>query len=277
MDQATSLPLDVRLMAWVGNGLLAVVVAMVIGATVWWGARHPVWSLQAITVSGDVVHQNAVTLRAQLATRLEGTFLTVDLQEVQRLLEGAPWVRQVTVQREFPNRLHVVIEEHQPVAWWGEAGSGKLVNGFGEVFDANPDHAEADQWVELAGPAERSAQVYALYQSLSPVFARMGRELDRLELSARGGWRAILDSGAVIELGRGAHEAIVTRAEHFASTVPTLALRYGQRDIESADLRYPNGYALRMRGVTTLTQAPPPPLPAPRAPVSSPTPMSSQR
>jgi cell division protein FtsQ len=34
------------------------------------------------------------------------------------------------------------------------------------------------------------------------------------------------------------------------STVGELSQRY-QDDLEAADLRYPNGYALRLRGVTT--------------------------
>lgn len=257
MAKPLAIPLDVRLMGWAANGLFAVVLVMGVGTVAWWVARHPVWTLTGITVVGDVEHQSAVTLRAHLGPRLEGTFLTVDLQEVQRLFEAAPWVRQARVQREFPNRLRVTLEEHEAVAWWGEAGSGRLVNRHGEVFEANPEDLQADRWSELAGPMDRAAQVYALYLALAPVFERMGQELDRLELNARGSWKAMLDGGARLELGRGEPEAVVTRAQHFASTLPTLVLRYGQREIETADLRYPNGYALRMRGVTTLTEPPP--------------------
>ena len=56
----------------------------------------------------------------------------VDLQQVRRLFESVPWVRQAVVQREFPNRLRVTLQEHQAVAWWGESGSGQLVNDAGE-------------------------------------------------------------------------------------------------------------------------------------------------
>lgn len=251
------IPLDVRLMGWAANGLFAVAVVMGLGAVAWWVARHPAWTLAGITVVGDVEHQSAVTLRAHLGPRLEGTFLTVDLQEVQRLFESAPWVRRALVQREFPNRLRVHIQEHVAVAWWGEAGSGRLVNRYGEVFEAHPEDAQADRWSELSGPIDRAAQVYAVYQVLAPVFERMGREIDRLELNARGSWKVVLDGGARIELGRGDADVLLSRVQPFVATLPTLALRYGQREIESADLRYPDGYALRMRGVTTLTEAPP--------------------
>ena len=256
MASSLPLPIDVRLMGWVANALFGLALAMALGAFGLWAARHPGWAIGGITVVGDVEHQNAVTFRAHVVSRLQGTFLTTDLAQVKRLFEAMPWVRQAVVQREFPNRLKVTLQEHEAVAWWGESGGGRMVNAQGEVFEANPDDPQADQWSELLGPDGQSAQVYAVYQALKPLFARMGRDLERLELNARGSWRAVLDNGARLELGRGDTDELLARVQTFVTTVPTLALRYGGRDIESADLRYPNGYALRLRGVTTLTEPP---------------------
>ena len=251
------LPLDVRLMRLATSLMGWALVAMVLAAVGLWAVRHPVWTLRQIEVQGDVAHQNEVTFRAHLASRLHGSFLTLDLQEVQRLFEGVPWVRQAVVQREFPNRLTVTLQEHQAVAWWGEAGGGRLLNTQGEVFEANPDDPQADQWSELLGPDGQSAQVYALYQALRPLFARMDQDVTRLELSSRGNWRVTLERGARIDLGRGEPAELLQRTQDFVATVVGLNQRYGGRDIESADLRYPNGYALRLRGVTTLTEPAP--------------------
>mgnify|MGYP006201176185 CR=1 FL=1 len=204
---------------------------------------------------GDVAHQNAVGLRAQLATqmrsRLSSSFLTVDLQQVRTLFESVPWVRQAVVQREFPNRLRVTIEEHQAVAWWGQAGSGRLVNRLGEVFEASPD--EGDELPELAGPDHQSAQVWALFQSLQTEFNRLEMGLSRLQLNERGSWSADLDSGAHIELGRGTPEELLARTQRFTATLSQLTARYPGA-LQSVDLRYPNGYALRVQGVTTVTE-----------------------
>jgi cell division protein FtsQ len=252
MAQPTALPLDVRLMAAVANLLFGVFALLLVGGAGWWVVRHPAWALGGITVVGDVQHQNAVTVRAHLASRLQGSFLTLDLQEVKRLLEGVPWVRQAVVQRDFPNRLKVTLHEHQAVAWWGESGGGRLVNAQGDVFEANPDDPAADQWVELLGPQGQSAQVYALFQTLQPAFARMGQDITRLELNGRGSWKVRLDGGARIELGRGEPQELLQRIQAFVASITTVSQRYGGRDIESADLRYPNGYALRLRGVSTL-------------------------
>lgn len=251
------MPLDVKLMAVATQLLLGVFALLALAAIGTWAVRHPVWTVRAINVQGDVAHQSAVTLRALLATqmrtRLSASFLSVDLQQVRELFEQVPWVRRAVVQREFPNRLRVTIEEHQPVAWWGENGSGRLVNTLGEVFEASPD--DADNLPELAGPEGRSADVWALHQALQPVLARLELGLERLELGERGAWRARLHSGAQIELGRGSTDELIARVQRFTGTLPQLNERYAGA-LQSVDLRYPNGYALRIRGVTTATDTP---------------------
>lgn len=255
MEHAAELPLDIKLMTVATRALVVVLAVLVAGALALWALRHPAWSVRAITVQGDVVHQNAVTFRAQLASQmknsLSGSFLTLDLQQVRRLFEAVPWVRRAVVQRDFPNRLKVTIEEHQAVAWWGEAGSGRLVNRQGEVFEANPD--EGEELPELAGPEHEAAEVWALYQSLQTEFKRLEMGLARLQLNERGSWSADLDSGAHIEMGRGTPEELLARVQRFTATLSQLTARYPGA-LQSVDLRYPNGYALRVRGVTTVTE-----------------------
>ena len=60
-------------------------------------------------------------------------------------------------------------------------------------------------------------------------------------------------NGAHIELGRGSPEELLARIQRFTATLSQLTHRYADA-LQSVDLRYPNGYALRVRGVTTLTE-----------------------
>jgi cell division protein FtsQ len=253
MVDRLSLPTDIRLMRWAASALVAAFVLVGLGSAVRWAARHSAWTLTHITIEGDVAHQNAVTFRAHLASRLTGNFLTLNLAEVKHLFETVPWVRQAVVRRDFPNGLRVTVQEHEAEAWWGEAGSGKLLNRQGEVFEANADEARAEGWPELDGPEGQSRQVLALYRELQGVFGPLDLGIARLELSASGAWKVRLDGGQPVELGRGQPADLLARARAFVATLTQLTQRYGGRAFESADLRYPNGYAVRLRGVTTVT------------------------
>ncbi|MEY2684996.1 MAG: hypothetical protein RJA09_2140 [Pseudomonadota bacterium] len=255
MSTVPDTPFDAKLMGWVANALLGLFVAMGVVGVVYWAARHPAWTIAGVTVQGDVEHQNAATFRAHLASRLSGTFLTTDLQAVRQVFEAVPWVREAVVQREYPNRLKVTLREHQAVAWWGDAGGGHLVNVQGEVFEANPDDNQSDGWSELSGPSGRSAQVLDTYRQLRPVFERLELDIQRLDLDSRGGWRVRLDNGAVVELGRGDRDTIEARARLLVQTISQVTPRYTQ-DLQLVDMRYPNGYAVRLKGVTTLPDKP---------------------
>jgi cell division protein FtsQ len=78
--------------------------------------------------------------------------------------------------------------------------------------------------------------------------------IDQLELTGRGSWRAELDSGAVLELGRGSEDEVVARVQPFLATLTQVTSRYGRTAaaLQSADLRHEQGYALRLRGVSTV-------------------------
>ncbi len=255
---AMPLPLDVRLMNASALVLAAAAGVMVLAAAVAWGLRHPVFGLTRITVLGDVAHNSAATFRANVAPRVTGNFFTADLGGVRKAFMQVPWVRDAVVRREFPNRLRVILQEHKPVAFWGESSDTTLVNSFGEVFEANPGDVDQEGLPRLIGPQEQSAQVLAMYRQLAPLFEAVDLGIERLTLTGRGSWQAETDSGAVIELGRGGPEEILARAQRFTETITQATSRYGRRNeaVLSADLRHGDGYAIRLRGVTTVIADP---------------------
>ena len=250
MPRPLLLPLDVKLMNTLSGvlGLVFAVMVLMLGGE--WLMRQPLFNLSAIHVGGDLMHNNVATLRANVASKLAGNFLTVDLQAARAAFETAPWVRRAVVQREFPNRLKVVLLEHKAVAYWGAEGDSRLVNTVGEVFEANPGDVETEELPVLNGPKGQAPQVLQAYHALAPLFEEMDTVLEQLQLREQGSWRAQLDSGAVIELGHGSLTEVEARTRRFIDTVTQVSSRFG-RDVESADLRYTSGYALKLRGVTT--------------------------
>lgn len=253
MNSPMPQPLDIRLMHLATGVLLVTFVLLGAVALSRWVSRMAVFELQGIAVTGDVNHNNALTLRANVAPRLSGTFFTVDLAKVRAAFESVPWVRHAVVRREFPNRLRVALQEHQAVGYWGSDGDLRLINSFGEVFEANVGELDQDGLPRLNGPEGQGQEVLEMYRILAPQFEKMKLSIDALELSRRGSWSLRLDGGAEIELGRGSRDEVDERVQRFLKTLTQVVSKYGRQanSIESADLRHDNGYAIRMRGVST--------------------------
>lgn len=254
MTHPLPVPLDVKLMNLTANLLLLGFMLLALGTGGRWLMQHPVFAIRGLTVLGDISHTSALTLRAHVGSQLKGTFLTVDLNAVRLAFESVPWVRRAVVQREFPNRLRVILQEHQAVAYWGEEGESTLVNSQGEVFEANLGEIEQDELPRLDGPVEQSAQVLAMYRELQPLFEALDLPVEQLALSGRGNWQLELASGARLELGSGGVPEVTARARQFLGTVAQVAAHHGRKldALEGADLRYAQGYALRLRGVSTV-------------------------
>ena len=211
MNASAATPLDVKLMNTTAAVLFLAFAGLALLAAGRWVSRLPAFDLQGISVSGDMNHNNPLTLRANVAPSLSGTFFTVDLARVRSAFESVPWVRRAVVRREFPNRLRVNLQEHQAVAYWGFDAESRLINSYGEVFEANVSDLDDDKMPRLSGPDSQSQHVLAMYLALAPAFKDMALALDSLALTDRGSWRAKLTQGAVIELGRGSVEDVMAR------------------------------------------------------------------
>jgi len=257
MADTAPIPFDVKLMNIVATLLFALCAVMLLAAGAWWVLRQPFFPLTAIKVDGDVVHNNAITLRANVAPQLAGNFFTIDLARARDAFESVPWVRKAVVRREFPSRLRVTLTEQVPVAHWGDESESRLINNFGEVFEANVAEVD-DSLPRLVGPPQQAGQVLGMFRVLEPIFQARDLDVSQLTLSPRGSWEAVLDNGGEIELGRGQPEEVAARTQRFLQSVRQVAGQYGRsiESVESADLRHKDAYALRLRGVTTVTADP---------------------
>jgi cell division protein FtsQ len=254
MSSAMPTPIDVKLMNMATWVLGVAFVVLCVTALTRGVSRLAIFDIAGISVSGEMNHNNAVTVHANVAPRLSGTFFTVDLARVRAVFESLPWVRRAVVRRDFPNRLRVELQEHHPVAYWGSEGEVRLINSYGEVFEANVGEIEQDNLPKLSGPDGQSAEVLAMYRTVAPLFEKVDLPVDQLEVSGGGSWRLQLDSGAAIEMGRGGVDEVSARVNRFLKTLTQVTSRYGRQTsaIESADLRHENGYAIRLRGVSTV-------------------------
>ena len=256
MSTSLPLPTDVRLMNLAAGLLSLVFVVLVLGGGAWWVLRHPTFAIQSITVQGEVVRSHAASFRNHVVPQLSGNFFTLNLAQAQQAFQSVPWVREAVVHRVFPGQLRSVVVEHQPMATWGEEGGNFMVNEQGQVFEAPVEDVDIEKLPRMQGPEGSSLLVTRMYRVMTPLFETLDFRLEKIELTARGSWRVWTDSGALVELGRGTEAELMQRVDLLLRTLPQVTGRYNRTPMAllGADLRHKDGYALRLRGVSTLAE-----------------------
>lgn len=216
---------------------IALLIFMLAGAQLL--LRSTLFPLREITVHGTLAHTSAAQIEQATRGRIAGNFFSVDLAAVRQGIEQLPWVRQVNVRRVWPDGLEVTIEERVALAHWGDDA---MVDIYGERFAAQSDAALP----VLAGPAGTEAEVTRRYRRFAALLAPLGDPLERVILTPRFAWRLKLQSGLSLVLGRDTGEIPVEkRLARFVAVYPQTLGKIAQRH-EYVDLRYPNGFALRV-------------------------------
>jgi len=208
--------------------------AALLAAAGWYGydllARRPI---EAIRFTGDTARVPAADLE-RLAAGLRGREAReVALPAVREAVKRLPWVRECAVRRMLAGTLEVAIEAHAPLARWGE---DRLVSDRGEIFAAQFE----GPLPLFSGPEGTAPEMAAAWARIRQAAAPLAIPVVEIRLSERRAWQARLASGLAIELGRG---EIEVRLARFAAAWPQLAAE--DRAATRADLRYPNGFALR--------------------------------
>ena len=264
---------NARLLNLISQLLFGLTALACVLAALAWLSHRPLFTLRQIQVEAldlnpsnlnpsnrrSLRHVNLSSIRASALIfnnrQLRGNFFNVNLEQVRLAFEAVPWVRRASVRRVWPNGLQVELEEHRALAVWHD---GRLVNTQGELFVANLAEAEDDGDLrEFAGPYGSEKQVtqryYALTQWLKPLQPQY--QPQKLTLSEREAWQVELDNGTTLALGRATTpELLQERVQRFVAMMPQVQSTLAQK-ISYADLRYPNGFAIRANGLKVTTKA----------------------
>jgi cell division protein FtsQ len=234
--------------------LFALAALLVAGALLLHVSRRPEFALREVRIAAPLMHVSRDDIEATVGRDLRGTFFTLDLDRARAAFERLPWVRSVAVSRRWPAALDVTIEEHQPFARWvapvprGQAAPPALVNTHGEVFQAAYDAPLP----VFAGPEGSAREIAIQYRYFRRGLAAIGETPVEVRVSARRAWQLKLESGLTLALGR---EDVETRLARFVAAYGQTLARLNRR-VDYVDLRYANGFAVRVPGLTHETTPP---------------------
>ena len=239
---------DVKMMNNTANALFGLVLLALMASGVWWVIQRPMFTLHSIRVVGatpqSLRHVDTVTIRNAAVPKIRGNFFTANLDAVRGAFESVPWVRKASVQREWPNKLTVTLDEHVALGTW--TADGRLISVAGDVFTANLAEAEDDtDLIALSGPDGSEKEVLSQYLELKDWFAKINLAPDSVTYSNRYAWSLKLNNGIQVELGRVQDgTTLKMRVNKLLMIYPQL-IASAQESIESIDMRYPNGLAMK--------------------------------
>ena len=238
---------DARLLNGLANVVFAGSLAACLAAGAWWLSHRPMFTIQSIRVLAEpghrLKHVEGTAVRDGLGQEVAGNFFHISLDRVRHAFEALPWVRRATVRRVWPNALEVSIEEHRPLALWNDE---QLMNTFGEIYSVNLDGL--DRFYQLPrfnGPTGTERLVAQRHAEFGGQLAALNLRIDRIDLSDRQAWTLHLNDGVKVLLGRDTGSSGAERLGRWVSLHPSVGPQLKERPAVF-DLRYANGYSMRM-------------------------------
>ncbi|MBI3045164.1 MAG: FtsQ-type POTRA domain-containing protein [Betaproteobacteria bacterium] len=198
-------------------------------------ARLPAFALREVRIAGELRHVTRGQVEDVVRRELRGSFFALDLAATRAAFERLPWVRGANVRRHWPARLDVALEEHVALARWAASA---LVNTHGEVFQAAYD----GELPVFIGPEGAAREIAIQYRYFRRSLETLGETPVQVQVTPRRAWQVRLASGTTLALGR---ENVEARLARFVTVHGRTLGRLGRR-IDYVDLRYANGFAVRI-------------------------------
>lgn len=230
------------------------------------------FEIEELSIIADLEHISHEVIRSEVLPLIQNNYFAVNLKKVEQKVQAIDWVDQVSVRRQWPRSIHIRLTEQTPVAHWGEQG---YLNNRAQSFNVK-HFIELENLPHLGGPQGTEKEVLKQYRQWKNLLAEENLLLESLVMTPRYAYEA------KVKLSREQQKQLtgVALTEFFEAKqqpVPLLdwsriepfilTLQLGKNDIEervlrftaafpdafkdqvlkinTVDLRYPNGFAVR--------------------------------
>lgn len=205
------------------------------------GKSQQVFPVQQIQLHGNVLITRPDDVQQVLASLEENSFFSIKLDEVTSEIESLPWIDHAVVERVWPDKLSITVQEHQVAYRWG---TDELVDAYGNRF-SNTAPKLFSMLPKINGVPGHESEVIFAYQQLLNALGRQAEllEIDTFLLNEYLSWELHLKSGLVVKFGRDNYQKRLARfveAYQFGK-LPDFA------QLESLDFRYNKGFAVKWK------------------------------
>ena len=225
------------------SGLLMLVLLLCI-----WQLMSPVTlPVRRVAIEGEFRHLVPGRLEESVAKVMSGGFFNVNVKEIQETLLLEPWVKHVAVRRVWPDAIAVHVLEQTALARWGGQG---LLNVEAEFF-APVGGGIPVGLPMLSGPQDSELLLVEYLHKVTNILKGSGLKVQAMTLNERRAWVVVLNNGLALNLGK---RNVEQRLAYFADYV-LLQLQHGLHEIAAVDMRYTNGFAVRLKSASSVVKS----------------------
>jgi cell division protein FtsQ len=221
---------------------------LVIGSIVWGGVQVVSWMndasrlpLSRLVVTGDKQFTTTDDVRqAILSLGPPGTFMSQDVDVIQQQIEHFPWIKQVSVRKQWPDELKIHLVEYVPEAQWNDQ---HVVDSDGNSFMLPVNQRDLQKGPKLYGPEGSEKEVMSGFYQMENMLKPLHLRVVAASMTARKAWQLVTDNGIRIVLGRNDNRQRLQRfIQLYPDWVHTGANEH--KTISYVDLRYDAGAAV---------------------------------
>jgi len=166
-------------------------------------------------------------------------FLQINLSQIKQEIEAINWVKSVSIERRWPDKVNIFIEEENIIGRWNNQS---IINSKGNLFNLNQQTLPSGL-IEFYGPDGQQEIVFKKYLVFTEELAVRGILIEQMTLDLKGSWTITMRPGITIRFGK---DNVSERFARFLmiwdeSLLDNLSV------IEYIDLRYTEGFSIKKR------------------------------
>ncbi|WP_392553008.1 FtsQ-type POTRA domain-containing protein [Orbus wheelerorum] len=216
--------------------------------------------LSQLILTGDHDFTNEDDIRkAILELGLPNTYVAQNVDDIQQEIMRLPWIKQVSVRKQWPDRLIVNIVEYQPSYIWNDIF---LLDKDAVIFSVPKERIKDVLLPKLFGPIGKEKLILETYHQLDDVSTKSANKDSTLLISEaiadeRNAWQLVVkqcikgfcvdNQNITLKLGREKIIERYTRLIRFFSDIQTGLLE--NERLAEVDLRYENGISVKKQKI----------------------------
>lgn len=192
--------------------------------------------ITAVKIHGQIIRTAKQEIWGSMSASLKQGFFGTDVAAIRANLKKLPWIETVKVEKIWPDKLAITVNEKTPIARWRGKG---LVTTSGDIVYTELLN-DADNLPMFWGNENQTKQMLASYLLMTDILKLSDIGVAEIEIMPDQGLRAILSNGIMLFLGQ---EGLPERLNRFTLAYRNKLQKMSHK-IDYVDLRYVNGIAV---------------------------------